>query len=97
MVYCIICGQNIYQKNYLSRCQYLYFLNNLFNGFCPLEQCGVIPHCLYRDSLTLTLLVPIPDEEKKLGQIFILAFLCDASKGFYEGLKGTHKTFLRPS
>ena len=58
---------------------------------------GVIPHCLYRDSLTLTLLVPIPDEEKKLGQIFILTFLCDASKGFYEGLKGIHKTFLRPS
>ena len=35
-------------------CQYLSFLNIFFNRFCPVEKCGVTPHCLCRDSLTLT-------------------------------------------
>ena len=34
--------------------QYLSFLNILFNRFYPMEKCGIIPHCLHRDSLTLT-------------------------------------------
>ena len=35
----------------------------------------------------LTLLVPIPDKDKKLSQIFIFALLCGASKGFMKALK----------
>ena len=34
-------------------CQYLSFLSILFNRFCPVVKCGVTPHCLYHDSLTL--------------------------------------------
>ena len=26
-----------------------------YNRFCPAEKCGVIPHCLHRDSLTLSI------------------------------------------
>ena len=37
-----------------SFCQCLSFRNIFFNRFCPVEKCGVTPHCLYRDSLTLT-------------------------------------------
>ena len=36
-------------------CQYLFFLNIFFNIFCSVEKCGVIPHWLYRDLLTLIL------------------------------------------
>ena len=32
--------------------------------------------------LQLILPVPIPDEERKLTQVFILSLLCGASKGF---------------
>ena len=69
MVYCIICGQRIYQKAFLNWfCQYLSFLTIFcFNGFCqylsfldiffsrffPVKKCWVTSHCLYRDSLTL--------------------------------------------
>ena len=35
----------------------------------------------------LTLLVPIPDKDKKLSQIFIFTLLCGASKGFMKALK----------
>ena len=34
-------------------CQYLSFLNIFFNRFSLMEKCGITPHCLYRDSLTL--------------------------------------------
>ena len=34
--------------------QYLSFLNIFFNRFCPVEECGVPPRCLYRGLLTLT-------------------------------------------
>ena len=44
MVYCIICGQRIYQK-----AQYF------FNRFYTVKKFGVTPHCFYRDSLTLKL------------------------------------------
>ena len=44
-------------------------------------------------AFNLTLPIPILDEEKTFSQIFIFALLCGASKGFYEGLKGLHKTF----
>ena len=39
----------------------------------------------------LTFSVPIPDEEKKLSEIFILT-LCGASKDFMKALK----TFIKP-
>ena len=29
------------------------FSQYFFNKFCPVEKCGVTPHCFYRDSLTL--------------------------------------------
>ena len=38
----------------------------------------------------LTLHVPIPDEEKKLSQIFIFTILCGVSKGFMKAFKA-HK------
>ena len=38
----------------------------------------------------LTLTAPIPDQEKKLIQIFISLWCL---KRLYEGLKGLHKTF----
>ena len=53
----------------------------------------------------LILPVPIPDEEKKLAEVFVLTLLCGASEGLmealmafiklfeYEGLKDLHKTF----
>ena len=44
----------------------------------------------------LTLPVPIPDEERKLGEIFILAILCGASKGFMKTLKAFMKPFEAP-
>ena len=55
--------------------------------------------------LMLILPVPIPDEEKKLAEVFVLTLLCGASEGLmealmafiklfeYEGLKDLHKTF----
>ena len=53
-VYCIICGQRIHQIAFLNWLyQYLSFLNIFFNRFSPVEKCGVTPHGLYRDSLTL--------------------------------------------
>ena len=56
MVSSITFGQRIYQKALLNQlCQYLSFLNIVFNRFCPLEKCGVTPHSLYRHSLTLKL------------------------------------------
>ena len=52
--YCIICGQRIYKKAFLNwLCQYLSFLDIFFNRFYLVERCGVTPHLLYRDSLTL--------------------------------------------
>ena len=44
-------------------------------------------------TYNLTLPVPIPYEDKKLTEIFILTLLCGASKGFMKALKGLHKTF----
>ena len=34
------------------------FFHIFFNRFFPVEKCGVTPHCLYRDSLTLPSLYP---------------------------------------
>ena len=42
--------------------------------------------------MLLTLLVLIPDEEKKLNKIFVFALLCDASKGFMKAFKA----FIKP-
>ena len=36
-------------------CQYLALLNMFFNRFCPVEKCGINPHCLNRDWLMLHL------------------------------------------
>ena len=41
----------------------------------------------------LTLPVPIPDEEKKLSEIFIFILLCGASKSFMTALKAFVKPF----
>ena len=41
----------------------------------------------------LTLSAPIPDEEKKLTEIFIFTLLCGASKGFMKTLKAFIKPF----
>ena len=47
-------GQWIYQKAFLNWLfQYLSFLNTFFNRFCTVENWGVDPHYLYRNSLTL--------------------------------------------
>ena len=40
-------------------------------------------------TIVLTFTGPIPDEEKKLSQIFIFTLLCGASKGFM-------KAFIKP-
>ena len=45
---------------------------------------------------SLTLLVPIPDEQKKLSQIFIFRLLCDASRDFTKALKAFIKPFEVP-
>ena len=53
-MYCIICGQRIYRKASLNwLCQYLSLSIFFFNRFCLVEECGVTPHCLYCDSITL--------------------------------------------
>ena len=44
----------------------------------------------------LTLSVPIPDEEKKLREVFILTLLCGASEGFMKALKAFIKPFEVP-
>ena len=31
---------------------YVSFVNIFFNRFCPVEKCGVTPHCFYQDLLT---------------------------------------------
>ena len=43
-------------------------------------------------AMNLTLPVPIPDEEKKVTEIFFLAFLCGASKDFMKAFKA----FIKP-
>ena len=44
------------QKLFLIDCVNIYLFSIFFfNRFCPAEKCGVTSHCLYRDSLTLTL------------------------------------------
>ena len=43
----------------------------------------------------LTLPVPIPDEEKKLTQIFIFTLLYGASKGFIKVFKKTFEVTQR--
>ena len=45
---------NIYFFSINSFCQFFSFLNIFFNRFCQVKKCGVTPHCLYSDSLTLT-------------------------------------------
>ena len=47
-------------------------------------------------KLTLTPPVPIPDEERKLTEIFIFVLLCGASKGFMKPLKAFIKPFEAP-
>ena len=34
---------------------FIFFQYFFFNRFCPVERCGVTPHCVYHDSLTLSL------------------------------------------
>ena len=44
----------------------------------------------------LTPPVPIPNEEKKLTEIFIFQFLCSVLKGFMKALKAFIKLFQAP-
>ena len=43
-----------------------------------------------------TLPFPMPDEKKKLTQLFILIFLCGASKGFIKAFKAFIKPYETP-
>ena len=49
----------------------LIFSQYFLNTFCPVEKCGVTPHCLYCDSLTLSVIFwsfysnPSSPEKKK--------------------------------
>ena len=53
-VYCIICGQQIYQKKNFPLVAWLYiFFQCFLNRICPVEKCGLAPLYLYCDSLTL--------------------------------------------
>ena len=93
--YCILLGQRIYQNASLNRlCQYLPSLNIFFNSschylsflkffsnrFCRVEKSGVTPHCLYRDSLTLShaskanlkLIIPLLIQRESVIQIIVL-------------------------
>ena len=61
--------------------------------FCSETEHTALVQPSYESNLTfttffqlLTLSVPIPDEEKKLSQIFIFTLLCGASKGFMRAL-----------
>ena len=54
-------------------------------------------YCLIKENLNgTTLSVPIPDEEKKLSQIFIFTLLCGDSKDFLKALKAFIKPFESP-
>ena len=55
-------------------CQYFSFLNIFLNMFCPSEKCGVTPHCLYNDSLTLKGML------KELQKYNQKLFLCPPQK-----------------
>ena len=51
---------------------------------------------MLENIISLTLSVPIQDEERKLSYIFIFTLPCGASKGFHERLTCLHKTFEAP-
>ena len=51
---------------------------------------------VYTIRTNLTLRVPIPDNEKKLSEIFIFTLLCGALKGFMKTLKAFIKPFEAP-
>ena len=63
-----------------SFCHYLSFLNFFSNRFCRVEESGVTPHCLYRDSLTLShaskanlkLIIPLLIQRESVIQISML-------------------------
>ena len=42
-----------WKKFFLIDCVNIYLFSIFFNSFCPVEKCGVTPHCLYNDSLSL--------------------------------------------
>ena len=44
----------------------------------------------------LTLPVPIPEEEKKLAEVFVFTLLCGTSKGFMNTQKALIKPFEAP-
>ena len=58
----------------------------------------IIPHSPNPKTymIVLTLPVPMPDEEKKLTQIFIFTLLCGTSKGFMKASKAFIKPFAAP-
>ena len=52
-VYCIICGQRVYQKAFLNYVNTYLFSNFFSIVFARWKNVGVTPHCLYPDLLTL--------------------------------------------
>ena len=52
-----------------------------FNRLKPVEKCGVTPHCLYRDSLTLKLYFHLPsnfvymNSRKVLGEFMFFLYI----------------------
>ena len=51
---------------------------------------------IWKKKYRLTLLVPIPEKERKLISIFIFTILYGASKGFLKALKSLIKPFVAP-
>ena len=67
-----LCSANLLYKVYLNwLCQYLSFLNIFFNRFCAVENCGVTPHYLYRDSFALNCSVYVALAKKQLEEKWV--------------------------
>ena len=45
----------ILSKSFSQFIMSIFIFSILFNRFCPVKKCGVTPHCLYRDSFTLSM------------------------------------------
>ena len=76
---------------------YLKLLDKLQKRICravgPSLAASLEPLGHRRNAASLTLSVPIPDEEKELTLNFIFTLLCGASKGFMKALKAFIKPF----
>ena len=81
-----------YKNGYLyTRYYTTILLSAWFNNFWNIKQyfqptyltgINCNKHVFVSHKVNMTLLLPIPDEEKKLSSIFIFTLLCGALKGF---------------